>query len=209
MTDRPIGASRLEAMERWTPKLFLLGGVLVLGSATANSLRFFADAPLPEAAGLVLNMVGFVAALVGVVGFYPGLVDRTPRLAKLCLAVVAAGIAGIAVLAVWAVAMLTGSAPEPSPLVAVLALFLMLVGVCLFGIGILRTDAYPRIAGGLLLAFVAVLVVVFARSIVVGGDPANTFIVASEALEGASLLGVGYSLAASRPSTGADGLPLA
>lgn len=203
MTDRSGGTSRLESMERWSPKLFFLGGVLVLGSATTNGMIFFGGAPIPEAAGLVLNMAGFVVALVGVLGFYPGLADRTPRVAHLGLAVVAAGIAGIAVLAVWAVAMLTVSAPEPSPVVALLSLFLMLAGLCLFGLGVLRTDAYPRPAGVLLLAFVAVLVVVFARSIVVGGDPSNAFIVVSEGLESAFLLGVGGSLS-SPTSTGSE-----
>lgn len=204
MTDPSPGPSWLESMERWSPRLFFLGGVLVLGSATANGLVFFAGAPFPEAGGLVLNMAGFMAALVGVVGFYPGLVDRSPRVAQLSLAVVAAGIVGIAGLAVWAVAMLTVSVPEPSPVVALLSLFLMLVGLCLFGIGILRTDAYPRPAGVLLLAFVTVLIVVFGRSVVIGGEPANMFIIVSEGLESAFLLGIGYSLSGSPSSTGSE-----
>lgn len=204
MTDHATGTSRLESMERWSPKLFLLGGMLVLGSATVNGLHFFASVPLPEAAGLVLNMAGFVVALVGVTGFYPGLAARTPRMAHLSLAIVAAGIAGIAVLAVWAGAMLTVSAPEPPPVVALLSLFLMLVGMCLFGIGILRTVASPRPTGVLLLAFVTVLVVVFTRSVVIGGDPSNAFIVVSEGLESAALLGIGYSLSPNLRSIGSE-----
>lgn len=204
MTDLSGGTSRLESFERWSPRLFFLGGVAVLGSATVNGLIFFVGVSLPEAAGLVLNMAGFVAALVGVVGFYPGLADRSPRVARSSLAVVAAGLAGIVVLAGWAVAMLLLSAPEPSPAVPLLSLLLMLVGMCLFGVGILRTDAYPGSVGVLLLAFVAVLVVVFARSVVVGGDPSDAFIVVSEGLEGTFLLGVGYSLATGPTSTGSE-----
>lgn len=194
MTETAGAVSGWGFLERWSPRLFLLGGVLVLGSALYNGLRFFAGASLPEATALVLNMAGFVVALVAAVGFYPTLSSRTPRLARLSLAIAAGGIIGILVLAAWAVAMLGFSVPDPSPVVALLSLLLMLVGLCLFGVAILRTDAYPVSVGALLLALVAALIVVFARSVVIGGDPSDVFIVVMEGVEGMFLLGIGYFL---------------
>jgi hypothetical protein len=102
--------------------LFLLAGVFVLGSALYNGPRF-----------------------------YPALSDRTPQLANAGLAVATGGISGILVLAAWGVAMLGAAAPDPSPVVALLSLLLMLVGLCLFGVAVLRTGAYPKPVGGLLL----------------------------------------------------------
>lgn len=204
MTETEGSRTRRGSLERWSPRLFVLGGLLVLGSALNNSLIFYANAPLPEPLGIVLNMAGFVAALVGVVGFYPELSDRIPRLAKLSLGVVAAGIVGIVVLAVWAIAMLGIGAPEPSPVIALLSLFLMLLGLCLFGVSVLRTDVYAKPVGVLLLALVAVLLVVFARSVIVGGDPSNSFIIVSEGVESALLLGIGYFHSASPTPAGRE-----
>lgn len=199
MSGTSADTTRWEPLQRWSPTLFLVGGLLVLGSLVNNSLIRFAGMSLPETLGIGLTLAGFVAALVGVTGFYPELSDQTPLLARASLAVVVGAGVGLVTLLVWAVAMVSFSAPEPSPVIALPTLLLMLAAYCLFGVAILRTTAYPRSVGLMLLALVGVFIVVFLRSIIVGGEPSDLFTVVSEMAESALLLGIGALLRA-RPA---------
>jgi hypothetical protein len=111
----------------------------------------------PQTLGVGLTLTGFVAGLVGLAGFYPELSDRTPRLAKTSLAAAVGACVGLATLLVWALAMVLLSAPEPSLVIALPTLLLMLSTYCLFGVAILRTTAYSRSIGLMLLALVGEL----------------------------------------------------
>lgn len=193
MTD---GEGVLDRVGAWSPTLFLVGGLLVLGSLVNNILIRFAGMSLPETLGIGLTLAGFVAALVGVAGLYPELSNRTPRLAGTSLAAVLGAGAGLIILLGWALVMVLFSVPEPSPVIALPTLLLMLTAYCLFGVAVLQTTAYPRSIGLMLLALVGVFIIVFLRSIVIGGDPSDLFTVVSEMAESGLLLGIGARLRA-------------
>lgn len=151
------------ALEQWSPTLFLIGGAGVVTHAALMGIEAFTTLPTPPD---VFVTTGHLIALIGLLGLYPRLVNRTPRLTRL------AGIVGIGATAGWSVmtlgkfGVLVGvweSLNSAFPGV----FFIILLGssiltYCLFGLASLRSGLGSRTVGLLVLApgvFMTVLLV--------------------------------------------------
>lgn len=164
--------ARWTALERWAPTLLLLGGGGVITHAAINAVEAFTALTAPPD---VFVTTGHLVALVGLIGLYPALVERTPRLARFGLAVGAVAIASwvvmtvgqfLAVAGVWAslAAVLPGAF-----FVVVLAATILTYAA--FGTATLRGGGYPRTDGLLVLA-PAVLIAALAIDATVNGSTA-------------------------------------
>lgn len=150
-----------DALAPWSSTLFLLAGVLLLIAAANRGLAVVSDTyAFHDWIGLAV-VLGRLAALVGTLGLSVRLVARTSKLGKrsrqvAVLAVVFA--AGLLVMAILE------NAGFSSTFIAVFGLgtfLLSFLTFTVFGVTILRSQAYANAIGGLLLAVAGALLVVF------------------------------------------------
>ncbi|WP_255198533.1 hypothetical protein [Halorarius litoreus] len=180
-------------VEQWGSTLFLLGGLLMAGHATLSGIRAFTDLATPPD---VFVATGHFVALVGLLGLFPAIADRTPTTAR------AAGAALVVASASWfvmSVTQLLAFADVVASLVAVLpASFVVVVlgstilTYGLFGVAALRVDTWSRRVGVLILAPGGLTVALVVRSITGWTTP-----VGGVAIGGGlalSMLALGYSL---------------
>lgn len=186
---------RLASVEPWSSTLFLAAGVLFLVAAANNAVPLFNDGYDAAAISVPLLLLGLVAAFVGAGGLYPQLRERAPRLAGLSLAVVVLALVGVSILFIWGLANISGMASEPAPPVALGTLALMILGFALVGVTVLRTVAYPRRVGLLLITEAVALILVFVvPTLLYQGDAPQWFGALIEAIQALLLLGIGKTL---------------
>lgn len=182
-----------DSVEQWSPTLFLVGGALLVGHAAVKGIKAFTDlAPPPD----VFVTTGHLIALVGLVGLYPVLVDRTPRVARAAVAVAVVPIVGWGVMTV---ARLLAVAGTVSSLNHVLpgALIVLVVGSTiltygLFGAATLRAGEDSRIVGILVLAPAALFIMLLVDAATTGASALDgVFIGGGLAL---SMMALGYRL---------------
>lgn len=168
------------ALERWSPTLFLAGGGLVAGHAAIRGLEAFtAMAPPPD----VFGPVGYFLAIVGLLGLYPALVDRAPRLARAGAAIAVVPLVGWSWFSIAAFAELAGivsaaSAMIPGPVFLVHVVTLVLT-YGLFAVASLRAGRSLRLVGALLLAPPILMSTMVVAAAVVGNSTSGAFLVGS------------------------------
>lgn len=186
---------RWRSLERRSAPAFLVAGVLFLLGAAINGIATVTAGYDPAVVSPPILLLGLVAALIGTSGLYPQLRERASRLAGLSLAVVAVSTVGLVVLFVWGLANVGGMAAEPPPPVALGTLVLMILAFALVGAAVLRTDAYPRRVGQLLVAEALALILVFAvPAFLYQGESPQWFGPVIEAIQGLLILGIGDTL---------------
>lgn len=188
-----------ELLEHWSPRLVLSASVLFVGHAIVRGIEAFTTLPPPVD---VFGPTGYVAALVGLLGLYSALADRSRRMSR-----VAAGIAVIlapawALIAGWNFGEAAGILPPqttviPEAFFSALILSTLLLYL-LFGVASLRTDSHTRILGGLLLTPATLLVLLIVGATFLSLNPATGGVIIGGGLAichgaiGASLL-TGYA----------------
>lgn len=161
-------------LERWNADAFLVAGVLLLASPTHIVLESFLNIPLPTWIVASVILPGLIATLVGLVGLYPRIADRAPRMAAIgglftalagtTLTVLLGWILGNSVLtAAWG--MTIGSPPDIAFLSLVVTMTLAFV---LFGTASLRVAVPSRRVGTLLLSFALPWIVILVAQSVYG-----------------------------------------
>lgn len=148
-----------KTLSRWRAKAFFAAGGLFLASPVAKGVALLTNEPLPEVAIAVLVFCGLLAALGGLLGFYPELTEQVPRhsLAGLVSTAVAAGVTtGVFV---WVIgtrilaAMSYSATPGPPPELAFVSLIVTIgFGFAVVGTGCLRAGVPSRPVGLLLVA---------------------------------------------------------
>ncbi|QLG49027.1 hypothetical protein [Natrinema halophilum] len=185
--------SRWETVEQWSPTLFLLGGCLMAGHAALSGIRAFTELATPPD---VFVTVGHFVALVGLLGLYPVLVDRTPvvaRIARAVLVVAAASwcvMTGTQLLALAGIVASLEAVLPDSFFMIVLTTTILTYG--LFGISALRADRQSRRVGLFVLAPGGLTVVLIVNSAIGGANA-----VAGVGIGGGltlSMLALGYIL---------------
>lgn len=149
-----------KSVEQWSPMLFLIGGGLLVGHAAIEGIEAFTDlTPPPD----VFVSTGHLVALVGLVGLYPVLVNRTPRVARTAIAVAVVPIVGWVVMTAAKLLAVTGTITSLNHVLPEVLIMLVvgstILTYALFGAATLRVDEESRTVGLLVLA-PAVLVVV-------------------------------------------------
>lgn len=150
-----------DLLENRRATAFLIAGLLWLVDTTLLFLDTFADVSVLGTRGPVnpvLYVSGLVVAMVGLLGFYPGLVNRTRRLARLSAGVIA--VAGIAwpILLAWVVVATLLNLPGPPVFSGIMMFVVLALGFILFGIASVRTGVPSRVAGILVLAIPTAIV---------------------------------------------------
>ena len=193
--------ARSESLENWSAVAFVIAGAFLFGDTTLQALERFTAVSTPGVLRGVLMLSGILAAIVGLLGFYPRLADESPKLARVGVVVTAVACVTFAVIWVWWIVgnVLTGI-PEPVPVVNMLAVVTMVLGFLLFGVASLRTDVPSRSVGVLLLAIVGVFVGMVIVLIGRIGLPTWS-IVAVLGVLSVIMLAIGYLLRANSPQT--------
>lgn len=131
---------------------FLVAGGLMLGFVASNGLEAFTSAQPPTWVNVLFVAPSLVAATVGLLGFYPLLTDRTPRLALASAAVVTvAGIAATVLFVVVVLNQVLAGLEFPFLPVYFLTLLSAILGFVLTGVASLRAQAPSRRVGLLVL----------------------------------------------------------
>jgi hypothetical protein len=140
--NRIVGDRRVrwESIARWGTTAFLAAGGLLLLTALLMGLTALTGTTWEMLPGIT-GFLGVILSYVGVLGLYPRVADRTPRLAGTGLALVALPVVTVFVLLVWGTLGHTLSI-VPAPIVVIPAIgvvfggtFLMLaLGTTLLGI---------------------------------------------------------------------------
>lgn len=199
--------SVLAPVEKWTPQVFIAAGVLLLIGGANDSIVHFLGVASTKALSVVFLMGGFLVALLGLVGLYPQLADRSQRLAQVSLGSIVLTGVGISILAILAVVglILPSFDVLDSRAVAIVALptgLLLVASFLLFGVTVLRTNAFPRTIGILLLIeFVLVLLATVGGSAVEALVGRGMFLVGAKLLHFLVLCSIGYSLHSNPPLT--------
>lgn len=185
----------LAPLDGKSPALFLVAGGLLVPFAALLVYEALTNAAAPED---VFGPPGFFLAMVALLGLYPGLADRTPRLARAGAIVAAISAAGWLVVTVLSIGETAGALPPLEDfgvlgLVVVLAAGLpMVLAYLSFGVGSLRTDVHSRTLGVLLLAPPAIFGVMIVGGVLTGGTAVGAAVLSSG--QAISHVAIGYTL---------------
>lgn len=193
------------ALENRTSSAFTLAG-LSLAASVVVPVALAAVTDWHWVSGLGLVGLGAVAVATGLLGLYPRVGARAPRLAGAgAVCAVVAGVAGVALVSMALVALVAGAAlgaplPKPTGLFAVVALSMaggFALGFVLFGAASWRTGTPSHTAGRLLVAGGAVLLVPVAGELLragTGAGPPPWILFPALGLVTLDTLAVGYCL---------------
>jgi hypothetical protein len=147
--------SRWEAIERWSPTLFIAAGGAWIIDTAPYALELFIQVSVPEALNGALILVAFLLTLTGTLGLYPPLAEETPTLAFAGVLLIT--FAGLVILGTFAWVIGAGllglSMPPVASLIMIIALNLL--ALFIFGFASLRFDVPSRACGVLLIALAA------------------------------------------------------
>lgn len=145
VSDAPLG--------RWSTRAFVASGVLWFGDTALLGLELL-DIYAHGMLNGVLISGALLAMMVGLLGFYPRLSDRAPRLALGSAVLSGVALVGLVVTLSWLVAAIVSPSISTPPGAF---LYVPLLALAFGGVVGLWTDVPSRTVGILLLAFLGVL----------------------------------------------------
>lgn len=186
-------ARQWRLVERWSPTVLVVAGSLLVGHTGMLAVQAFTGlTPPPD----VFGPSGHLVALAGLMGLYPTLADRTPRVALVAGAAAAVALGGWALLTITrflAVLGFVASASDVLPAVIVMAMFgATVLTYGLFGAATVRVDEISRVVGPLALAPGALLVVAIVGSATVDAVALLGFVIGGGL--SLSVLALGFTL---------------
>ena len=181
-----------DSLGQWRATVFLVAGGLMLGFVASNGVEAFTTAQPPTWVNTLFVSPALIAAAVGLLGFYPLLADRVPRLALASAAVVT--VAGIAATALFVVTTVDGLMPGlelPFFPVYLLTLLTTILGFVLVGLASLWSGVPSRTVGLFVLGPPAVNIVMIVTAPM---DPPqwSTFLIS--AIWTGAILAIGLAL---------------
>ena len=143
----------LETLERSHARIFLIGGCLLAIFAVNSALRTFVGTSFPPVQGFI-GPAGFLLGVLGLLGLYPALLERTPLLAR--------GAAGVAVIPAigWSLIIIRGivehglglfTLPEALAAIPFVVIVSMIPTFGLFALASFHAGVHSRAVGLLLL----------------------------------------------------------
>lgn len=184
------------AFESWSSTLFFIAGGLFVVFAGFWAAFAFTEMS-SEVVQNVVGPAGWTASFIGLLGLYPTLADRSPRLAAVGAVFVALGLVGGMIATVGNLFQLLGVLAEPPAWLEPLQLLLMIgivPGFLTVGSIALRTRAWSRHLGLLVLSPALIFVVNIVRVSTLGSTTPMwaPFVLGSG--QALVLLGIGYAL---------------
>lgn len=155
-----------EDLERWSPALFLISGVMLIVYATAQGLWAFTDL-MPQKHGLE---IAYTLGFLGLLGLYPRVSRRSPTLARVGAIAAASGVIAIIYVSMNDYVQITGLVDGNLPgweLLRATPLIGFILGYLAFGLASLRSSVYSRTVG-LLLLLPGVITILMLASIITG-----------------------------------------
>lgn len=145
----------LKPLEGKSTTLFLIAGCILVIFAADTAARVFADGGY----SIVHSSIGpggFFLGLVGLLGLYPALADRTPLLARVSGGVAAIPVIGWLIITVFGIGHAAGVLPGmsvvfPVPVFPILVGLTTILAYVLFGVASLRAGTHSRVVSIVLL----------------------------------------------------------
>ncbi len=187
-------------LDEWNATIFLVaGGLSLLGTILAVAGALLSMSMQGPASVIVFT--GTVLSFVALLGFYPRLADRAPRLAQVGILFIMFPFLFVFVLLVWHSPELVGvEVPSllnylpASRLVYGATFVLSGVGIAIFGVISLRADTFVPAIGGFLLVLAASWLFLIGTASVYGFPIPNWVANVQGVIMGAALFGIGYLL---------------
>ncbi|MEF8813533.1 MAG: hypothetical protein V5A55_06910 [Halovenus sp.] len=186
-----------ESLEEWTPRLFLLAGVILIVASANYAITVLLDSVTFNSWVGLTVVIGRWVSLLGVAGLSVGIVKRSPRAGRLSRVVVSLAVLFTTGLLVTAILSNAGVTTPLSAIFGLGTILLSIVTYAMFGIGILRTDAYSTLIGALLLVMTIGLLWGFIGQIALAEGPGTMLGIigtTAEAILFATNLAIGYRL---------------
>lgn len=149
-------SGRWSALERWRSTALLIGGLLLVADAAwlAGNIAMGGGDYLTT--GQFFVGAGWTAALLGLLGIYPSLAERSRWLSRAAAACTGIGVLTFGVMAVTVAADIVGVLPFAYDSIGSAfipgVLIGSVLGFILFSVAVLRTEVYSQSFGVLLLA---------------------------------------------------------
>lgn len=157
-----------ESFAKWSVPAFLVAGVLLIVFAALLGYEAFTNASAPED---IFGPPGFFLAMVGLLGLYPALADRTPRLARISVIGAMVGALGWLLITLFVVTEVLGILPALEEMGVVGAILILVSGIAMVlayvggGVASLWADLHSRYLGLFLLAPPAIFGVMLTQAI--------------------------------------------
>lgn len=185
--------TRGHPFERWSPSLFLVGGGLMVGHAAMLGVQAFSNlTPPPD----VFGPTGHLVALLGLLGLYPTLADRSPRVGRVAMAVAAVALLGWAMMSVVRFLSVAGIISSQSDVLSGGFYMLMFASTiltyALFGVTTVRIDDKSRVVGLLVLVPAVLILVALVNSAITGVTAVEGLVIGGGLA--LSMLALGYTL---------------
>jgi hypothetical protein len=180
-------------LEQWSPWLFAFAAVFLLIGAAHNGLAFLKSGyAFNNWLGLVLEF-GRLTALLGAAGLSVKIARQNTWVGNVGRLVASLAVVFVTTLISMATLKAGGVLADPIGVIGLGAYVLSVSTFLVVGIGIVRTNAYSRLIGGLLLANVGALLVVFFGRLFV---PLGLVATVMPGIQVLLYLSVGYTLRA-------------
>ncbi|QLG51067.1 hypothetical protein [Natrinema halophilum] len=191
-----------KVLERWCPMVFLFAGTLLVGYATFNGIHAFTGIEY-ESAENVFGPGGFALGFLGLLGLYPALRDRSPKLARVGAICAVLGAVAFSVFVVANLGEIAGLISPDPPAWAVVFLAMaaigMISGYLTFAVAVVRSDVHSRMLGLLLLVPLAIFATMLTTSRVGFFPQELAFAISSG--QALAYLAIGYILRTGRTRT--------
>lgn len=196
--------TQLESLAKWSATAFLAAGVILLVDAAIVTAEIVVGIERANVLGQVFVGAAWTAALIGLLGLYPGLADRSRWLSRAGAVFAAIGVVVFAVLGLTSLVYYLGIPAGEYSDVGMFFIPGVLIGSVLgfisFSVAVLRTGAYSRTVGVLLLIPPILVVTNILRFI--AGMEAMSLTLAIVIGDALAMLAIGYVLRSSPEPTG-------
>lgn len=193
--------SVLAPLDGKSPTLFLVAGGLLVVYAALHGLEAFMDVAYPVVRDGIIRPAGYVLGFVALLGLYPTVADRSPKLARAGAVFAALGAVGWFVTGVESLAEHTGAdTPAWLGVFGLLILLGFVLGYLSFSVASRRSETISRITGFVLLTPLLVVVVNLAIAAAGYASPEGRFVISSGFA--VAHLAIGFSLQAEDGPTG-------
>lgn len=184
--------------------VFLVAGAMLFVATANDALGAYTllttQTGLPLAMEAIAGFGGLVLAIIGLVGLYPRLVERSPLLARLGVGLVALPAGVFAVLITCAIP--AGALGIPSPaavipglaIIVITGLLMAAVGAMVFGVAALRERTFSHTLGGSLMLLGVAWILLFSAAYLNGFPIPHRVLLVTGALQTSALVAAGYAL---------------
>lgn len=198
--------TRFQSLEQQSSTLFLVAGGSMVVHTGIHVLIAFTNTNYPLHHEMPFGFLGHLLAFVALLGLYPQLVTRSPKLTRVGTGLVVLGMVGWSAVGILSLSeSLSVALPTWLPALAPLAIFGFILGYLAFGVAGLRTNVVTRTTALAILTPVIVMVYNMTVALTTGGTREGQIIVAggfalTHLVIGASLRSEGFPTGGAEPA---------